>query len=115
MRIFNKPYPNKSNTEQSNQGLYDPAYESDACGVGFVVDIKGRKSHKIVENAVTIFYEVEFDYIQMNHVMGLIKQFDIKIINQVQEMNCLFLLEIELKHQAAFLLKMTDNVTIKEV
>ncbi|MFK7816491.1 MAG: glutamate synthase large subunit [Gammaproteobacteria bacterium] len=49
MRIFNKPTPT-----QSNQGLYDPAYESDACGVGFVVDIKGRKSHKIVENAVTI-------------------------------------------------------------
>ncbi|MBT8112286.1 MAG: hypothetical protein KJO47_01285, partial [Gammaproteobacteria bacterium] len=54
MRIFNKPSPNKSNNGQSNQGLYDPAYEHDACGVGFVVDIKGRKSHKIVENAITI-------------------------------------------------------------
>ena len=38
-------------TNQPNKGLYDPAYEHDACGVGFVVDIKGRKSHKIVENA----------------------------------------------------------------
>ena len=28
--------------------------EHDSCGVGFVVDIKGRKSHKIVENALTI-------------------------------------------------------------
>ena len=36
------------------QGLYDPQYEHDSCGVGFVVDIKGRKSHKIVENALTI-------------------------------------------------------------
>jgi glutamate synthase domain-containing protein 2/glutamate synthase domain-containing protein 1/glutamate synthase domain-containing protein 3 len=36
------------------QGLYDPAYEHDSCGVGFVVDIKGRKSHKIIENAMTI-------------------------------------------------------------
>ena len=27
------------------QGLYDPAHEHDACGVGFVADIKGRKSH----------------------------------------------------------------------
>ena len=36
------------------QGLYDPATEHDSCGVGFVVDIKGRKSHKIVENALTI-------------------------------------------------------------
>ncbi len=54
MRIFNKPTPNKSNSEQSEQGLYDPAYEHDSCGVGFVVDIKGRQSHKIVDNAVTI-------------------------------------------------------------
>ena len=54
MRIFNKQSPSTSKSEQSNQGLYDPAYESDACGVGFVVDIKGRKSHKIVDNAITI-------------------------------------------------------------
>jgi glutamate synthase (ferredoxin) len=31
------------------QGLYDPQFEKDACGVGFVVDIKGRKSHRVVE------------------------------------------------------------------
>ena len=36
------------------QGLYDPQFEHDSCGVGFVVDIKGRKSHQIVENALTI-------------------------------------------------------------
>ncbi len=36
------------------QGLYDPQYEHDACGLGFVVDIKGRQSHKIVANALTI-------------------------------------------------------------
>ncbi|NNE38751.1 MAG: hypothetical protein HKN08_10645, partial [Gammaproteobacteria bacterium] len=36
------------------QGLYEPAQEHDACGVGFVVDMKGRKSRKIVENALTI-------------------------------------------------------------
>ena len=35
-------------------GLYDPSQEHDACGVGFVVDMKGRKSRKIVENALTI-------------------------------------------------------------
>ena len=35
-------------------GLYDPSYEHDSCGVGFVVDIKGRKSHQIVQNALTI-------------------------------------------------------------
>jgi glutamate synthase (ferredoxin) len=36
------------------QGLYDPAREHDACGVGFVVDIKGRKSHAIVSQALTV-------------------------------------------------------------
>ena len=30
------------------QGLYDPALDKDACGVGFIADIKGRKSHLIV-------------------------------------------------------------------
>ncbi|MHB8714752.1 MAG: glutamate synthase large subunit [Sulfuricaulis sp.] len=43
--------------EQRNKtqpGLYDPSYEHDACGVGFVVDIKGRRSHKIVTQALTI-------------------------------------------------------------
>ncbi len=38
----------------SSQGLYEPGTEHDACGVGFVVDIKGRKSHKIIENSLTI-------------------------------------------------------------
>lgn len=33
------------------QGLYHPSNEHDACGVGFVVDIKGRKSHKILQQA----------------------------------------------------------------
>src|SRR3989454_7683938 len=36
------------------QGLYDPRHEHDACGVGFVVDIKGRKSHAIVRQALTV-------------------------------------------------------------
>ncbi len=36
------------------QGLYDPAREHDACGVGFVADLKGRPSHKIVEHGLQI-------------------------------------------------------------
>src|SRR5205809_1858766 len=36
------------------QGLYDPAHEHDACGVGFVVDIKGRKSHAIVRQVLLV-------------------------------------------------------------
>jgi glutamate synthase (ferredoxin) len=36
------------------QGLYDPQFEHDACGVGFVVNIKGQHSHKIVRDALTV-------------------------------------------------------------
>jgi glutamate synthase (NADPH/NADH) large chain len=40
-------------------GLYDPSTEHDACGVGFVVDIKGRKSHTTIERALTILDHLE--------------------------------------------------------
>jgi glutamate synthase (NADPH/NADH) large chain len=36
------------------QGLYNPANEHDACGVGFIAHIKGRKSHQIVEQGLQI-------------------------------------------------------------
>ena len=36
------------------QGLYDPRFEHDACGIGFVVNIKGEKSHEIVQQALTV-------------------------------------------------------------
>ena len=36
------------------QGLYDPRLEHDACGVGFVVNIKGVRSHKLVEQAIEV-------------------------------------------------------------
>src|SRR5205807_2068140 len=41
------------------QGLYDPWFEHDSCGFGFVVDIKGRRSHAIVENALTVLKNLE--------------------------------------------------------
>jgi glutamate synthase (ferredoxin) len=41
------------------QGLYDPRYEHDACGTGFVVDIKGRKSHDIVQKALQVLLNLE--------------------------------------------------------
>ncbi len=41
------------------QGLFDPAQERDACGVGFIADMKGRKSHKIVEDALHILENLE--------------------------------------------------------
>ena len=41
------------------RGLYDPALDKDSCGVGFIADIKGRKSRKIVEDALTILLNLE--------------------------------------------------------
>src|SRR5258705_5439421 len=41
------------------QGLYDPRFEHDACGVGFVVHIKGEKSHEIVEQALTVLENLD--------------------------------------------------------
>ncbi len=41
------------------QGLYDPAHEHDACGMGFVVDLKNRKSHDIVQQALQILLSLE--------------------------------------------------------
>jgi glutamate synthase (ferredoxin) len=41
-------------TSPPSQGLYDPQHEHDSCGVGFVVDLKGRKSRSIVGNAVEV-------------------------------------------------------------
>jgi len=41
------------------QGLYDPQYEHDACGVGFVVNMKGRKSHSLVEQALQILVNLD--------------------------------------------------------
>src|SRR5713226_1741372 len=41
------------------QGLYDPALDKDSCGVGFIADIKGRRSHAIVADALTILLNLE--------------------------------------------------------
>jgi glutamate synthase domain-containing protein 2/glutamate synthase domain-containing protein 1/glutamate synthase domain-containing protein 3 len=41
------------------QGLYDPSYEHDACGIGFIVNIKGERSHKIVQQALTILENLD--------------------------------------------------------
>ncbi|WP_099204248.1 glutamate synthase large subunit [Scatolibacter rhodanostii] len=43
----------KNNLPQE-QGLYSPQMEHDACGMGFVVNIKGKKSHEIIADALTV-------------------------------------------------------------
>ncbi|MDB5503880.1 MAG: glutamate synthase large subunit, partial [Tardiphaga sp.] len=40
-------------------GLYDPSQEKDACGVGFIANIKGKKSHQIVADAINILCNLE--------------------------------------------------------
>ena len=41
------------------QGLYDPTYEHDACGIGFVVNIKGKKSHELVQQALMVLKHLD--------------------------------------------------------
>ena len=42
------------NNQPKNQGLYNPSNERDACGVGFVAHIKGKKSHEIVQKGLEL-------------------------------------------------------------
>jgi glutamate synthase (NADPH/NADH) large chain len=46
-------------TELQHTGLYDPANEHDACGVGFVAHIKGEKSHAIVQQGLKILENLD--------------------------------------------------------
>ena len=41
------------------EGLYDPSLEKDSCGVGFIANIKGKKSHQIVSDAMNILCNLE--------------------------------------------------------
>ncbi|MCZ7413710.1 glutamate synthase large subunit [Streptomyces sp. WMMC897] len=43
----------------AKQGLYDPRYEHDACGVGFVATLTGEASHQLVEQALTVLRNLE--------------------------------------------------------
>jgi glutamate synthase (NADPH/NADH) large chain len=42
-----------------NQGLYRPEFERDACGIGFVANIKGNKSHQVISDALTLLENME--------------------------------------------------------
>ncbi|WP_372633989.1 glutamate synthase large subunit [Fodinibius sp.] len=43
----------------SDQGLYQSHHEHDACGIGFVVNIQGKQSHQIVEQALTVLHNLD--------------------------------------------------------
>ena len=42
-----------------NKGLYRPEFERDSCGIGFVANIKGNKSHQVISDALTILENME--------------------------------------------------------
>ena len=44
---------------EQQQGLYSPAFEHDNCGIGAVVNIDGKKSHKVVSQALEIVENLE--------------------------------------------------------
>ena len=69
MGLLSKEY-NVSNDKNSHgvklvnglpvkQGLYDPRFEHDACGVGFVVHVKGKRTHSIVRDALTVLRNLD--------------------------------------------------------
>ena len=41
------------------QGLYDPWFEHEACGVGFVVNVKGNKSHQIIQQSLQVLRNLD--------------------------------------------------------
>jgi glutamate synthase domain-containing protein 2/glutamate synthase domain-containing protein 1/glutamate synthase domain-containing protein 3 len=48
------PTESPSEWPPSAQGLYDPAHEHDACGLGFIAHIKGRRTHEIITQGLSI-------------------------------------------------------------
>ena len=65
MSNVSRPNPPALPTEFSTagrpgkQGLYDPSFEHDACGVGFVADLQGRKSHAILQQALQVLTNLD--------------------------------------------------------
>ncbi|HEY1792082.1 MAG TPA: glutamate synthase large subunit [Opitutaceae bacterium] len=54
-----RPKSRIQNGLPAKQGLYDPWFEHDSCGVGFVVDMKGRKSNRILKQAIQILKNLD--------------------------------------------------------
>ena len=52
-------FEEKKMDRPQKQGLYDPANEHDACGVGFIAHIKGRKTHDIVLQGLEILKNLD--------------------------------------------------------
>jgi glutamate synthase (NADPH/NADH) large chain len=55
----NAQHPEAAGARPRPSGLFDPAREYDACGVGFIADLKARNSHQLVEDALAILENLE--------------------------------------------------------
>ncbi len=47
------------NDNMNQRGLYDPSFEHDSCGIGAVIDVEGRASHRMVDDALKIVENLE--------------------------------------------------------
>lgn len=56
---INNRQPNEHSLSMKRQGMYDPVFEHDACGMGFVADVKGRKSRSIIDKGLDILKNLE--------------------------------------------------------
>ena len=55
----NPRHPDVAYLPPRASGLFDPAREYDACGVGFIADLKGAKSHRVIKDALAILENLE--------------------------------------------------------
>ena len=58
-RSSSRALPVRSTGLPPKQGLYDPFFEHEACGVGFVVDMHGRKSHQILADGLQVLRNLD--------------------------------------------------------
>jgi len=60
----------------TNTGLYRPEFEHDACGIGFVANLKGRKSHKVVEDAIKMLVRMDHRvHVELNLIQGMVQEY----------------------------------------
>src|SRR3954465_14374354 len=55
----NRNVPSQDTDPAQRIGLYDPSFEHDACGVGFVVDIAGRRSHSVIARGLEVLINLQ--------------------------------------------------------
>ncbi len=44
---------------ENQQGMYRKEFEKDACGIGFIANMKGRRSHEVVTNAIQMLIRMD--------------------------------------------------------